>query len=417
MGAVMGKIALDAELSGIFASNPAAMAEPYAVWNSLRETAAVYEHGSVLLVSRHEDVSLVIGDSRFLTNTFGRGNRYEAVRANLRGGELAAFDQVTAFEAMYISRTDGETHARLRRIGQRAFTPARIAAMRGRIARLTDALFAPIATAGGGDAKLLAWQLPLTVVAELFGVPPEDLPRVHRWSAALFRNRGGTETPALMEAHAALGEFRAWTEALIERSRQLRDDERLEVVRAMLDAEQEERLSPDELTAMILLVLSAGHETTTNLIATGLKALLESGQWRDLAADPLLAPRAVEEALRYVAPVQWTGRVAGEDVEVGGTAIPRGAAIFALIAAANRDPAVFADPDRFDIHRTDSRKHLGFGYGPHFCIGFQLARLEGAVVFETLARKYPSLALAGDAYSWTGNAMLRTLVSLPVAIR
>jgi cytochrome P450 len=182
-------------------------------------------------------------------------------------------------------------------------------------------------------------------------------------------------------------------------------------------AHEGDRLADQELTAMFVILLFAGHETTTNLIGNGLVELMRHrDQWERLCADPSLVPAAVEELLRWVTPVQWLGRVATEPFELEGVQIEAGQTVFPILAAANRDPAAFRNPERLDISRPDAKNHLALGFGPHFCIGNALARLEGTVAFATLARRFPGLELADEHLGWRGNAMLRGLEALPVRL-
>jgi cytochrome P450 len=408
----MAPASLDQDLAAVFASDPRALADPFPVWSRLREAAPVYPLGDLALVGRHADVSALLRDPRLLSNTKGRGSQFEAIRARLAGAERAALDDVTAFEANYVSRSNGEAHARLRRIAQRAFMPQRILALRERCRWHMDDLLADARPGAIFDLKTIAYRLPLRVIGELLEIPPGDLEQIHKWSDAIGRNRGGTDTPALLAAHRALREFRAYTEALVDRHRGRADDGSL--VSLLMGAEQQERLSAVELTAMFVILLFAGHETTTNLIASGVHQLLAAGQWASLAADPEAIPAAVEELLRYVTPVQFAGRVPEVDIEVGGVTVREGTTMHLVLAAANRDPAVFQDPERLDIRRGDVRRHLGFGSGPHLCIGLQLARLEAVAALAALVARFPALELAGHDLRWGGHIQLRSLVALPV---
>jgi cytochrome P450 len=188
-----------------------------------------------------------------------------------------------------------------------------------------------------------------------------------------------------------------------------------DLVSALVDAEQDERLGSDELAAMFVVLLFAGHETTTNLIGVGMRSLLEQpDQWRALCADPSLAGSATEELLRYVTPVQFGNRLPLVDVEIAGHAVPAGKTVIPLHGAANRDPRVFEDPDAIDIARANAGQHVALGFGPHFCLGASLARLEGRIVFEQLATRFPGLELAAGEPEWVGNASLRRLRELPV---
>jgi cytochrome P450 len=250
----------------------------------------------------------------------------------------------------------------------------------------------------------------------MLGVPAADRARIHEWSGAIGRSRGVVDPAALIDAARALAEFGDYVGELAAGLRGA--DARSGIVAALLDAEAEEQMSQDELTSTFVFLLFAGHETTTNLIATGLLDLLRHPeQWRRLRADPdAVGPTAVEELLRFSAPVQIIQRVAARDVEYGGVRIPAGRHVIGLLASANRDPGAFARPDDLDVEREGSRGHLDFGFGPHFCLGASLARLEGQVALTTLARRYPDmeLAVAPDELTWGGNAMLRSVATLPV---
>ena len=223
----------------------------------------------------------------------------------------------------------------------------------------------------------------------------------------------------MIDAHHAIEEFRAYVGGVIARHR-ADPDAGSELVAALLGAEGEEQLSEDELAAMFVVLLFAGHETTTNLISIGLVELLrERDQWELLCRDPSLVPGAVEELLRWVTPVQWEQRLVVEDVELGGALLERGQTVLTMLAGANRDPEVFERADELDITREDARKHLSFGHGPHFCLGASLARLEGEIAFTELTRRFPDIELAVDPGElvFQGAAMMRQLRALPVRLR
>lgn len=405
---------LHEQVGDILASRPEAMRDPFPVWRRLREEDPVHVRAEIVLLSRQADVKALIRDERRLSSdAFAIGSRAETVRASLHGEQRDAFDEVAAFESLYVSRSDPPVHDRLRRIAHRAFTPRRIAELRKSVERYTDELL----PAGDEvfDFMGFAFRLPLMVIDDLLGVPQADRELIHGWSGKLGRNRGGTDVPALMEAHAALVEFRAYVRELV--AEHGRRTGQTDLVAALVGAEADENLTNEELTAMFVVLLFAGHETTTNLLGTGLQQLLRHrDQWERLTADPSLVPAAVEELLRWVTPVQWLNRVALEDMEWRDVPIAAGTSITGILAAANRDPDVFANPEALDVTRTDAKQHIGLGFGPHFCLGASLARLEGDVTFSTLARRHPHAELAADPDDWRGNAMLRSLASLPVRL-
>jgi cytochrome P450 len=217
-------------------------------------------------------------------------------------------------------------------------------------------------------------------------------------------------------AHAGLEEYRAYVHELAERQR--REPSESQLVGELLDASQADRLTEDELAAMYVLLLFAGHETTANLIGNGLRAFLHHPeQWARLCADPSLAATASEEALRYDSPVQFFGKLVGVDTELAGVTLPAGTTVMVGNASANRDPRAFEGPDTFDIGRHPNEQ-LAFGLGIHFCLGAPVARLEGRIAFETLARRFPDLEPAVDPaeLEYRRHVNLRGLISIPVRL-
>jgi len=263
----------------------------------------------------------------------------------------------------------------------------------------------------------LAYPLPLTVIADLIGVPREECNRFKSWSDELATFIGSAlASPDKYErACRSLREMSEYFRHLVTARRAApRDD----IASALIAArERGDTLSDDELIATCILLLFAGHETTTNLIGNGVLALLrapdQARAWRE---DPSLTPTAVEELLRYDGPSQAMVRIASADLAIDGRRIRRGDRIFTMINAANRDPRQFTDPDRLDIRREDNR-HIAFGYGIHFCIGAPLARLEGQIAIPALLRQLPDLELRTDALDWLDSLVFRGVKSLPVAFR
>jgi cytochrome P450 len=406
---------LDSELGPLLRSEPASLAAPQLIYRRLREEAPVHRHGPIVLVARHADVRPLLRDEeRFSKRFVVNGTRADAVRASLNPEQLQAFEAVTSFELMYVSRSDGEQHDRLRGIAHRVFTPRRIALIGDAIQSYTDGMLDAMDDGGVADiVSMLAYPLPLQIISDMLGVPKDEREQIHRWSQSIGRNRGGDNPDALMEAYAALQEFRHYVEDILVPLRSSGGG--TDLLTALLEAEGDDRLSPQELSAMFIVLLFAGHETTTNLISIGLLELLRHrDQWDVLCADPSLTGGATEELLRWVTPVQWQPRVAIAAAEVRGVAIEPGDTVFLMLAAANRDEAVFVDAERLDVTREDAGAHLALGFGPHFCLGNALARLEGAVVLQTLVTRYPDLRLASDDLEWGGNGQLRSLRALPV---
>lgn len=413
-----GSTTLDERLERYFASDPAAIHDPAPLFEDVRAAGRAVAHGPMVIVTGHQDVKELIRDDARLSNQWGQGGtRAAAIRARLAPEAQHAFDEVAAFEANFLSRTDGEQHERLRAVVHRAFTPRAIAALTDAVVGYTDALLGELDTAGPVDLMELAYTLPLQVVCDLLGAPRADQALIHDWSLKIARNRGGVEEGPLLVAHEAERQFAAYVRELADAHRRSPGSGGA-LVAALLDASEGDRLTDTELAATFVVLLFAGHETTTSLIGNGLFELLRApDQWERLVAEPAIVPQAVDELLRHVSPVQFLVRFATVDHERAGVPLIAGTSVVAMLSAANRDPAVFADPHRLDVLR-DARQHIAFGFGPHFCIGTSLARLEAETVLRALVERHPGAALAepDDALTWGGNAMFRRLDRLPVTL-
>lgn len=412
----MSASALSARLQALFAGDPALIANPYPVLAAAREAGRAYDLGAMTLLTHYADVRAGLRDTDALSNrALVEGSRMDDARARLSGDALRAFDEVIGFEANFPSRTDGDVHARLRGIAHRLFTPRQVATLE---LLATDYVRATLHACPADevvDAMRIAFQLPLVIVADLLAVPHTDIDRIHAWSVSLGAANASTQAEPFLAARRALREFRAYVDAMVAAHRQAPDA--TDLVATLMGAEQQERLSEEELAALFVQILFAGHETTTNLIGTGLLSLLrDRDQWELLVADPARIPDAVEELMRYVSPSFFVSRLAVRELDVEGTAIAAGQTVLLVIGAAHHDPAVFADPDRLDVLRPESSRQLGFGFGRHFCLGASLARLEAQIVFRELVSHYPDATLAGETVRWTGGAMLRHLTELPIVL-
>ncbi|WP_322871114.1 cytochrome P450 family protein [Streptomyces goshikiensis] len=309
--------------------------------------------------------------------------------------------------------SDPPQHTRLRRLVAREFTARRVEALRPRVEQITHELLDAMAARPERTADLieaLAFPLPMTVICELLGVPDLDRERFRYWSSEVVAPTApGPDNTPHRELGAYLGE-------LVEAKAKSPGEDLLSALIRTRD-EDGDSLSPDELIGMAFLLLIAGHETTVNLISNGIRALLaHPEQLADLRADyDGLLGGAVEEMLRYDGPVQnATFRYARVDVEIGGAAIPAGATVLVSLAAADRDPARFAEPDRFDIRRA-AQGHLAFGHGLHFCIGAPLARMEGHIAVRALLERFPDLAENPDGPPiWLPGSLMRGVSRLPV---
>lgn len=313
---------------------------------------------------------------------------------------------------------DDPDHARLRRLVQAGFTPRGVAGLAGPIAARCEALLDRLEGRDGPLDLIAAFALPLpvAVIGDLIGVPEEDQPRFARWSSTLIHN--GLRPLGMLRALPAVIAMLRYLRSLIRRKR---DEPAGDLATALVRLEQEgDRLDEDELLAVLVLLLTAGHETTTNLIAKGLLALLEAPEQKArLMADPGLAEGAVERIPRLLGPVEFTTqRYAREAIEVPGGRILPGELVWGAIACADRDPEAFAAPEMLDIARTPNR-HLTFGGGVHVCLGAPLARLEGTIALPALLRRFPAIRLARPDMppAWRPSAVLRGMEALPVLLR
>ena len=383
---------------------PDAIEDPYPLYHRLRAEDPVHQTpAGFWVLSRYDDVALVLRDARF-----GRRGFQQLIAARFAGPGF--------WHSMLLQ--DPPDHTRLRTLVSKAFTPRAIEGLRGRIESMVDALLD--AAVDRGEMDLigdLAYPLPASVISEMLGVPLEERDHLREWSADIARSLDAmivSDPEVIARANAAGAAIHEYFERLVaERRRTPRAD----ILSGLIAAEEAgDRLSTDELFATVILLFLAGHETTANLIGNGMLALLRHpAELARLRDDPALIESAVEELLRFDSPVQRVGRITTVDVVIGDRTIPTGSLTMALLAAANRDPAYFPDPDRLDLARRDNR-HLAFGSGIHFCLGAPLARLEGRIVFAALLRRCPRLALATDRVEWRQTFALRGLTALPVRV-
>ncbi|MEU8840359.1 cytochrome P450 [Streptomyces roseus] len=368
--------------------DPAFLADPFPLYRRLREDGPVRRvvlAGALeaWLVTRYEEGLAALSDARLSSDV--RDAADTRLLEQLPGTER---------ESMLgnMLRSDPPDHTRLRRLVSKAFTARRVAEMRPRIQAVTDRLLDAVVAAGSADLVAdLALPLPVTVISELLGVPVDERHEFQRWTDRMLMRGAQPPDPAVV--NEAWRHMRAYVTGLIGAKRAEPGEDLLSALVTARDEEQ--RLSEDELVAMVFLLLAAGYVTTVNLIGGGIAMLLaHPGQLDLLRSDPALLPGAIEEFLRYDGPVSpGIARFAREDLEIAGVRIPRGATVLIGSAVADRDPGRFPDPDRLDITRADNA-HLAFGHGIHYCLGAPLARLEGQIAIGTALRRLPGLALA-----------------------
>jgi pimeloyl-[acyl-carrier protein] synthase len=390
--------------------------DPYPTYRRLREEAPVFwsERLNGWVLTCYDDVVKTFVDHAHFKN----GGRFEPVFDAVAEPQRAEFEPMRHHYRFGVIGADPPDHTRLRALIQKAFAPRALEAMRAPVQAIIDAQLDAVATRGDGLLDIvrdLANPLPVIVIAQMMGVPASDGPRFKHWSDDVmrFQSGGRASLDDMRTSQTALFDFRAYLEALFaQRRAEPRDD----LVTALVQAEdQGERLSEIELLATCVTLLVAGHETTTNLIANGMLALLRNPDQLDqLRARPELIGSAVEEMLRYDTSLQRNRRIVGEDLEFGGQQMRKGQFVMQVIGAANRDPAAFADPERFDITRNPN-PHIGFGRGIHFCLGAPLARIEAPLAIQALLRRFPNLRLTGDQLDWRREVgALRSLRALPV---
>jgi cytochrome P450 len=360
------------------------------------------------LVTRYDDAVTVLKDPRFINDRVRAQTPEQAARMPWIPALFKPLERS-------MLNMDEPDHTRLRGLVHKAFTPRLVANMLGRIQTLTEELLDAVQARGRMDLiRDYALPLPTTVIAELMGVPVQDRHKFHRWSNALISTSGSTW--GMLRMLPPLWAFLRYIRKQIGiRQEEPRDD----LIGALVQAREDgDRLSEDELLAMIFLLLVAGHETTVNLVGNGLLALLEHPAQMDrLREDPELIKPAIEELLRYDSPVQLASeRYAREEVTIGGVTIAPGETVHAVLGSANRDERQFDHPDDLDIAREPNR-HLAFGQGVHYCVGAPLARLEGQIAINTLLRRFPDLRLDVPPHTLRRRPGLglRGLVSLPLA--
>ncbi|MGE7437098.1 cytochrome P450 family protein [Kitasatospora sp. NPDC001175] len=378
--------------------------DPYPLYARMRRECPVHRSPQgIWYLTRYADVEAALGDLR-LSNDRDRVTR----ALGALGGNPKELSRLTSRLGRVMTNTDPPDHARLRKLVNKAFTARRVEALRERVQAIVDGLLDRAVAAGPAMdlIEAVASPLPLSVVCELFGIPPEDRSRVKTW----FR-RLGSLTQDIVQAEAAIDEFEEYLSRLI---RQRRADPGEDLISALVTAQARgDQLTDAELLSTCFVLVTAGDETTTHLIGNGTLALLRHpDQLARLRDEPSLIRTAVDELVRYDTPTQAIIRVAAEDVPIGGETLREGELVFLSLGSTNRDPERFDDPDRLDLSRPGNR-HLSFGNGPHFCLGGPLAKLQAELAIGTLVRRLPQLRLAdGAVLEWRPNPLQRRLSAL-----
>jgi cytochrome P450 len=376
---------------------------PHTFYTPLRESERLFyvEGFESWVLTTYEDALWLLKDPRFTK---------DSRKLYISGDDKHPMHTEMADRMRNMLMTDPPDHTRLRGLVSKAFTPRMIEQLRPRIQQIADELLDAVQDQGEMDLiAAFAYPLPITVISEMLGIPTADRQQFRVWTQALI-NAEVQEARGL-----ALQEFLTYIKRLLDEKRA---HPAADLISGLVQVEENgDQLSENELISMIFLLIVAGHETTVNLIGNGSLALLQHpDQWQQVQRDPSLLPTAVEELLRYTAPVSLSDeRWATEDIPLHGKVIHKGDMVVAALISANADPQHVSGGDELDITRQENH-HLAFGKGIHFCLGAPLARLEGQIAFGTLARRLPNLRLACDPaqLSWNNNLMLRGLRSLPV---
>ena len=392
--------------------DPRLRTNPYEVYRELREEAPVYwsEMMQVWVLTRYDDVLASLRDhARFSSDRLRANNRLvqQMESYRLQSGPLG--------RAPTMLSLDPPAHTRMRNLVNKAFTPRVVERMRPHIQEIADQIFDSLPEAERMDVVAdLAVPLPVIVIAETLGVPASDREQFKAWSTDIAGTLAGPfQTPDALERSVRssneIAEY--FREQITARKRSPRDD----LLSGLCAAEEQgDLLSEDELIATCILLLVAGNETTTNLIGSGMLALLQNPAERQrLQADPLLIGSAVDEMLRFDGPAQMTSRIVATELEVRGRKMEPGQVVLSILGAANRDPEQFPEPDRLDVGRHPNR-HLAFGQGIHYCIGAPLAVAEAQVALQTLLRRFRGPEPAFETPEWGQSFVLRGLKSLPI---
>jgi len=390
--------------------SPHVRANPFPLYKRMREefpVARITDPGLGLnfwLLTRYQDAVSITRDSRF---TQDPTKLSEEVRQRYFGYKLGAINR-------HLLTVDAPDHTRMRSLVSKAFTPRRVEELRPRVREISSGLLDELLARGSGADFMdaLAFPLPIIVIAEMLGVPPEDRDRFRQWTQAFFAPPAQGSKEKVRESQQLF--FNYLEQFFAQRRREPQED----LTSALIAAEEQgDRLTNEELTSMVFLLLVAGYETTANLLGNGLLALLRHPeQLQRLREEHALLPSGVEEMLRYCGPAELSIlRFAKEELELYGQRIQAHEALRVNFLAADRDSEQFPEPDRFDVGRTPN-KHVGFGHGIHFCLGAPLARLEALVAFELLLERFPEprLAVAPETLTWRSSAQSRGLVSLPL---
>lgn len=393
--------------------DPAFQTNPYPIYHSLRSVEPIHQSfKSMWVLTRYADAKAVLRDPRFCVDKMPNNVKH-------KGNYLKQNDFNTLAQAIskWLIFLDPPEHTRLRGLISKAFSSTSVEFLRPQIQQITDELISKVRHKGSMDIiSDFACPLPCNVIAAILGVPVEDWFKLYHWSDELSNILDplrSLEDYELMNKVAL--EFTDYFKSLIA---QRQKSSQKDLLSALITVkEQNNKLSEEEIISVCMLLFFTGEETTVNLIGNGMLALLRHPQqMQQIKTQPMLIQSAVEEMLRYDSPIQITTRVATEDVDLDGVTIRVGEKVLVSLGAANRDPAQFPDPDRFDITRSNN-SHLAFADGIHYCLGAVLTRIEAEIAINTLVQELPDLKLSPDKLEWRNKVAFRSLKALPITFK
>ncbi|HYL63596.1 MAG TPA: cytochrome P450 [Candidatus Methylomirabilis sp.] len=388
--------------------------DPYPIYRRLQDEGEIhyvnYSSG-MWAIFRHAECSAVIRDPRL------SARRTATLLRPLPPERQGDFGELTRMLGMWMLFLDAPEHTRLRKLMNKGFSPQVVDSLRPQVEAIVDRMLEPLRHAFEADLmREIVHPLPVRVIAEMLGIPDKLHAQVISWSDAIavFMGNPLRSVPQTEAAQEAVLELTAFFRQAVAERREHRGSD---LISLLLTIEEDgEILTEEELYAQCVMLLFGGHETTRNLIGNGIWTLLHhSEDTAELRDRPEIIRTAVEELLRYESPVQYTGRTAKDDMEVCGVPVPKGKSVIFMLGAANRDPRQFKDPDRLNLKRANN-PHLAFGAGAHFCIGNQLARLEGQVAILKMIQEFPKMRPAAQAPDWVPNFGFRGLKTLPVSL-
>lgn len=390
------------------------LANPYPFYDRLRTEDPVHwsERFGCWLLTRYADVSMALRDTRLSANRTG------VFMKQLPDGMRQSLQPLRDHLATWMSHSDPPDHTRIRALVSKAFTPGMVESMRGHIQEIVTELLDGVRDKREIDIiGDIAYPLPAAVISDMLGVPPDGREPFRQWAEDIMAFTGGGALALAGIAQKAQKSLFAMYDYFGRLIRERRRQPQNDLISALTRIEEEgDRLTEEDLLGLCDQLLTAGHDTTRNLIGNGMLALLENeSELRKLREDSFLIPPAVEELLRFDSPLQRQTRVAKEDFDLHGNTIRKGQPILSMLGAANRDPSRFTDPNRLDISRRNNG-HLAFGSGIHYCLGAPLSRLEGQIAFSLIVERLPNIRLANPVQQWRENMSVRGLVSLPCTV-